>query len=66
MPFVLTNDKLKEFLVPGTDVAVRILSMVRDAPDVFPSLQLAAGRALFIADTVKVSITFISADWSFF
>ena len=65
MAFVLTNDTLKEFLVPGTDVAVRILSMVRDTPEVSPPLQSAAGRALFIADTVKVSIT-LSADWSAF
>ena len=66
MPFVLTNEKLKEFLIPGTDVAVCILSMVRDAPEVFPPLQLAARRALSITDTVKVSITFISADFSSF
>ena len=33
MPFVLTNEKLKEFLEFGTDVAVHVLSLVKDAPE---------------------------------
>ena len=55
MPFVLTNEKLKEFLVPGTDVAVHVLSLVKDDPEVFPPLRSASGRALIIADSVKVN-----------
>ena len=54
MPFVLTNEKLREFLEPGTDVAVHVLSLVKDAPEVFPPLRSASGRALIIADSVKV------------
>jgi len=61
MPFVLTNEKFKEFLEPGTDVAVHVLSLVKDAPEAFPPLRSASRRALFIADSVKVSNRFISA-----
>ena len=61
MSFVLTNKKLKQFLEPGTDVAVHVLSLVKDAPEAFPPLRSVSGRALIIADSVKVSNRFISA-----
>ncbi|SRR5258708_37861078 len=55
MPFVLTNEKLREFLEPGTDVAVHVLSLVKDDPEVFSPLRSASSRALIIADSVKVT-----------
>ncbi len=65
MPFVLTNEKFKEFLEPGTDVAVHVLSLVKDAPEVIPPLRSASGRALIIADRINVTNGFISAHQSF-
>ena len=61
MPFVLTNEKLSELLEPGTDVAVHVLSLVKDAPEVFHPLRSASRRALVIADSVNVSDRPVSA-----
>lgn len=54
MPSVLTTEKVKEFLQVGNDTALHILSLVKDATGVFLPLQLAAGRALYVAGRVKV------------
>ena len=66
MPFVITNEKLKELLEPGTDVAVHVLSLVKDATEIFPPLRSASRRALVIADSVNVSNRFISMRQSSF
>ncbi len=52
---ILTKDKVTEFLAAGNDIAIPILSLVKDASGAFPPLQLAATAALFIASNVKVS-----------
>ena len=62
MPFILTNEKLKELLEPGTDVAVNVLSLVKDASELFPPLRSVSRRALVIADSVKVSNRSMTGD----
>ena len=52
---ILTKEKINEFLAAGNDIAIPILSLVKDASGAFPPLQLAATGALFIATNVKVS-----------
>src|SRR6266436_2962690 len=56
MVLIITKDKIKKFLAAGNDIAIPILSLVKDASGAFPPLQLAATGALFIATNVKVSI----------
>lgn len=48
----LTKEKVEGFLATG--IAIPILSLVKEAPGVFPPLLSAAGGALFIAESVKV------------
>src|SRR5258705_8849183 len=55
---ILTKEKINEFLAAGNDIAIPILSLVKDASGAFPPLQLAATGALFIATNVKVSSVF--------
>jgi len=55
MVLIITKDKIKKFLAAGNDIAIPILSLVKDASGAFPPLQLAATGALFIATNVKVS-----------
>lgn len=50
----LTKEKVKEFLAGGNDIAIPILSLVKEVSGVFPPLQSAAAGALFIAENVKV------------
>src|SRR5258705_9780710 len=52
---IITKDKIKKFLAAGNDIAIPILSLVKDTSGAFPPLQLAATGALFIATNVKVS-----------
>ena len=51
---ILTKDKINEFLAARNDIAIPILSLMKDGPDAFPLLQLAATGALFIVTNVKV------------
>ena len=51
----LISKKIEEILAAGNDIAVPILTLVKDFSGIFPPLQLAAGGALFIAERVKVS-----------
>ena len=55
MPSILTRQKVEEFLATGNDIAVPILTLVKEVSGIFPPLQSAAGGALFIAEKVKVS-----------
>ena len=55
MVLIITKDKIKKFLVTGNDIAIPILSLVKDYSGAFPPLQLAASVALLIATNVKVS-----------
>ncbi len=55
MVLIITKDKIQKFLAAGNDIAIPILSLVKDASGAFPPLQLAATGALFIATNVKVS-----------
>ena len=55
MVLIITKDKIKKFLAAGNDIAIPILSLVKDTSGAFPPLQLAATGALFIATNVKVS-----------
>src|SRR5258708_12493062 len=52
---ILTKEKINEFLAAGNDIAIPILSLVKDASGAFPPLHIAATGALFIATNVKVS-----------
>ena len=52
---VLTKKNIKEFLAAGNDIAIPILSLVKDTSFAFPPLHYAAAGALFIASNVKVS-----------
>ena len=52
---ILTKDKIKEFLAAGNDIAIPILSLVKDGSGALPPLQLAATGALFIASSIKVN-----------
>src|SRR5258707_15772893 len=55
MVLIITKDKIKKFLAAGNDIAILILSLVKDNSGAFPPLQLAATGALLIATNVKVS-----------
>ncbi len=55
MTSILTSEKLQECLEARNDVAIHILSVVKDASEVFPPLRLAAEKALSIAIKVRVS-----------
>src|SRR5258708_3877326 len=52
---IIMKEKINEFLAAGNDIAIPILSLVKDASGAFPPLQLAATGALFIMTYVKVS-----------
>src|SRR5258708_2515859 len=52
---ILTKKKVKEFLAAGNDIAIPVLSLVKEASGAFPPLQYAAIGALLIASNVKVS-----------
>ena len=52
---ILTKQKIEEFLAAGNDIAIPILSLVKDTSGALPPLQYAAAGALFLATNVKVS-----------
>ncbi len=52
---IITKEKIDQTLEAGEDVAVVVLSLVKDFSGAFPPLQLAATGALFIASNIKVS-----------
>src|SRR5258708_17568874 len=52
---IFTKKKIEEFLTAGNDIAIPVLSLVKDASAPFPPLYYAATGALFIASNVKVS-----------
>src|SRR5260370_30338818 len=62
---ILTKEKINEFLAAGNDIAIPILSLVKDTSGAFPPLQLAAKGALFIATNVKVSSVYPKRQWTF-
>ena len=51
---IFTKEKIKDFLVAGNDIAIPVLSLVKDVSSAFPPLQYAAIGALFIATLRKV------------
>lgn len=55
MSSALTRKRIEEFLAAGNDIAVPILTLVKEFSGAFPPLQYAAGGALGIAEKVKVS-----------
>ena len=65
MVLIITKDKIKKFLAAGNDIAIPILSLVKDASGAFPPLQLAAIGALFIATNVKVSSVYLKRQSTF-
>ncbi|SRR5258708_5183748 len=52
---IITKEKIDQILEAGEDIAMVVLSLVKDFSGAFPPLQLAATGALFIAANVKVS-----------
>ncbi len=52
---IFTKKKIEEFLAAGNDIAIPVLSLVKDASGALPPLHYAAIGALFIASNVKVS-----------
>src|SRR6266436_2372171 len=62
---ILTKEKINEFLAAGNDIAIPILSLVKDASGAFPPLQYAAIGALFIATNVKVSSAYPNRQSTF-
>src|SRR5260221_611671 len=57
---ILTKDKIKEFLAARNDIAIPILSLVKDGPDAFPLLQLAATGAMsFLAARNSLILSFV-------
>src|SRR5260370_26643928 len=65
MVLIITMDKIKKFLAAGNDIAIPILSLVKDNSGAFPPLQLAATGALFIATSVKVSSVYPKSNRRF-
>ena len=53
---IFTRKKIEEFLDAGNEIAIPILSLVKDASGAFPPLHYAAVGALCIATNVKVSV----------
>src|SRR5260370_35370808 len=52
---IITKEKIDQILEAGEDIALVVLSLVKDFSGAFPPLQLAATGAFFIATNVKVS-----------
>src|SRR5260370_41639247 len=52
---IFTKEKIDQILEAGDDLAMVVLSLVKDFSGAFPPLQLAATGAFFIATNVKVS-----------
>ncbi len=55
MVSIFMTKKIQGFLAAGGDIAIPILSLVKDTSGAFPPLYYAATGVFFIADTVKVS-----------
>src|SRR5258708_3755542 len=51
---IFTKKKIKAFLAAGNDIAIPILTVVKNTTGIFPPIRLAADVALFIANNVKV------------
>ena len=51
---IMTKEKIDQVLETGEDIAMVVLSLVKDFSGAFPPLQLAATGAFFIATNVKV------------
>ncbi len=62
---ILTKKKLEQFLAAGNDIAIPVLSLVKDTVGAFPPMYYAAVGALFIANTLKASSVDPSADQCF-
>ena len=52
---IITKEKIDQILEAGDDIAMVVLSLVKDFSGAFPPLQLAATGGFFIATNVKVS-----------
>ncbi len=71
---IFTREKINKFFAAGNDIAIPILTLVKEASGAFPPLQYAAIGALLIVTNVKVSSAYpnrqlksivISADCSY-
>src|SRR5258708_36025653 len=62
---ILTKKKIKEFLAAGNDIAIPVLSLVRDTSGSFPPLHFVATGALFIASNVKASTVYPTRQSAF-